>query len=153
MQFSKEVCYFSWASCIRRWIKAGSQAIRKHKQDIHPQHCNSGEIFLGSSRLLPKVHSGFFQNCRTIKSVIREEPTVSMDGGVHPSFPGIESSSVKRTHSSISRFYGSFSAIHRRFEHRSMGYSGLTTRQEGKGCLLFKIIVLQRKNAWLWYGA
>ena len=79
MHFSKEVCYFPWASCVRRWIKAESQAIRKHKQDIHSQHCNSGEIFLGPSRLLQKVHSGFFQNCRTIKSVIREELTVSME--------------------------------------------------------------------------
>ena len=60
MHFSEEVCFFSWASCVRRWIKAGSQVIRKHKQDIHPQHCNSGEIFLGPSRLLPKVHSFFF---------------------------------------------------------------------------------------------
>ena len=115
MHFSKEVCYFPGASCVQRWIKAGSQVIRKHKQDIHSQHCNSGEIFLGPSRLLPKVHLGFFQNCSTIKSVIREELTISMDGGVHPSFPGIKSSTVKRTHSSISRFYGSVSAIHGRF--------------------------------------
>ena len=93
----------------------GSQVIRKHQQDIHPQYCNSGEIILGPSRLLLKVHSGFFQNCLTIKSVVREEPTVSVDGGVHPSFPGIKSSPIKRTHSIISQFYGSVSAIHRRF--------------------------------------
>ena len=95
MHFSKEVCYFPGASCVRRWIKAGSQVISKHKQDIHSQHCNSGEIFLGPSRLLSKVHSGFFHNCHTPKPVIREEPTVSMDRGVHPSFSGIKNPTVK----------------------------------------------------------
>ena len=59
MHFSEEVCYFSWASCVRRWIKAGSQVIKKHKQDIHAQHCNSGEIFLGLVGYYQRFIRGF----------------------------------------------------------------------------------------------